>query len=535
MSISTRYAVAAGRRLCYPPVQIGLPRCRASLRVSRQRQTCRWSSSTAKSDILESIQPASPLAAGAREHPVMKARWEETSIGDNTVYYPRMKPNDYPSRTLRDVYDHWGHLVPDNIGEGRVLSIRKASAKLIFMDLHSDGVVLQVVANLARVEADREAFVDAYSRKLKKGDIVEFTGSPGRTKAGELSIYATELPNILTRCLHTPPPEFLDIEKRAESRHVDLMINQDNLHVLQARSFIINYMRSYFMSNGFTEVSTPILAELSGGASAKPFETSSTVFGSDKRLQLRIAPELWLKRLVVGGMHRIFEIGPNFRNENADLTHNPEFYSCEFYEAFTELEGLKRRTMELLAAMSKELQQQQERTGLKISDIDFDTPFAEIDFIGGIEKAVGVKLPMLDAPDALEQLLLQLDIASIERPAICTLPSILDHLASIYIEPTCQNPTFVCNIPACLSPLSKSSRRAEDQQLVSHRAELYVNGKELANLYEEENSPFEQRRKFVQQNAYRAAAAAAAQSTGRSVEALENEELIAPEMPDWID
>ncbi|KAK6338873.1 hypothetical protein TWF696_009679 [Orbilia brochopaga] len=425
-------------------------------------------------------------------------------------------------------------LGPRFMGEGRVLSIRKASAKLLFMDVHSDGVVLQVVANLARSGVDRETFTDVYGKKLKKGDIVEFTGLPGRTKAGELSIYATELPNILTRCLHTPPPEFLDVEKRAQSRHVDLMVNGLNLEVLQARSFIINFLRSYFLSNSFTEVSTPILAELSGGATAKPFETSSTVFGSDKRLQLRIAPELWLKRLVVGGMHRIFEIGPNFRNENADLTHNPEFYSCEFYEAFAELESLKRRTMELLAGLSREIKQRQEEghfTGISISDIDFASPFAEIDFIGGIETAIGRKLPVLDAPDALEKLLQLLDEAQVERPANCTLPAILDHLASTYIEPTCIKPTFVTNIPACLSPLSKASRRAEDQQLVSHRAELYVDGKELANLYEEENSPFEQRRKFVQQNAYRAAAAAVAQADGKSIEALEEAELIAPEMP----
>ncbi|KAJ6264486.1 hypothetical protein Dda_0632 [Drechslerella dactyloides] len=518
-----------------------LHQCRPSICAFRPRQICRRSSSIAAPSAEESVQPASPLAAGAREHPVMKARWEEISKGDHTLYYPRMEPGVYRACTLREIYKTWGHLEPgavadtgDPMGEGRVQSIRKSSAKLIFMDVHSDGAVLQVVANLAVSGVEREVFTNVYARKLKKGDIVAFTGLPGRTTSGQLSLHATELPEILTSCLHTPPPEFLDVEKRAQSRHVDLMVNNLNLEVLQARSFIINFLRSYFLSQGFTEVSTPILAELSGGATAKPFETSSTVFGSDKRLQLRIAPELWLKRLVVGGMHRIFEIGPNFRNENADLTHNPEFYSCEFYEAFTGLDRLKQRTMELLAGLSAGIKLQQDQgsfSGISISDIDFSAPFPEIDFIGGIEEAIGQKLPVLDAPDGLEQLLKLLDDAGIERPANCTLPGILDHLASTYIEPTCIRPTFVSNIPACLSPLSKASRRSEDQQLVSHRAELYVDGKELANLYEEENSPFEQRRKFAQQNAYRAAAAAAAQAAGESVEALEEAELIAPEMP----
>ncbi|KAF3934191.1 hypothetical protein ABW20_dc0106092 [Dactylellina cionopaga] len=307
------------------------------------------------------------------------------------------------------------------------------------------------------------------------------------------------------------------------------------VHVMLARSFIINSMRQYLLGQGFAEVSTPILAELSGGAAAKPFETSSKVFGDARKLQLRIAPELWLKRLVIGGLERIFEIGPNFRNENADATHNPEFYSCEFYEAYADLEGLKRRTTDMLVRISQEFEEARRTMFPKIKSLDerepmikFTAPFQEIDFIGGIEKAIRRKLPVLDSPNALEELLEIIDQDEIGRPVNCTLPGILDYLASEYIERECIRPTFVTDLPACLSPLSKTSRRKSDRQLVAHRAELYVNGKELANLYEEENSPFQQRNKFMEQNMYRAAAAA---NSGHSMEKLEEAEQVLPEMP----
>ncbi|KAF3081174.1 hypothetical protein TWF102_001742 [Orbilia oligospora] len=422
------------------------------------------------------------------------------------------------------------------MGKGRIKTIRKSSSKLRFLDLVADGFKIQVMSSFGRSGAERAHFDSAHS-KLKKGDIIAITGLPGRTKAGEISIYATELPQPLSPCLHVPPLELEDVEKRFQSRHVDLMVNPLPLHVLKARSFIINWMRNFFLQREFVEVSTPILAELSGGAAAKPFETASKVFGSDKKMQLRIAPELWLKRLVVGGLHRVFEIGPNFRNENADATHNPEFYTCEFYEAFTDIEGLKRTTTEMLVNLFSDFEKARPQRFPNIEayssrelTIEVKAPFREIDFIGGIEDAIGCRLPTLDEPDATERLLEIIDDNEIGRPVNCTLPGILDYLASEFLEPECIQPTFLTDIPACLSPLSKTSRRESDGQLVAHRAELYVGGKELANLYEEENSPFEQRRKFIEQNKFRAVAALEA-GEDLPIEILEEAEQVLPEMP----
>ncbi|KAK6496697.1 hypothetical protein TWF481_001685 [Arthrobotrys musiformis] len=422
------------------------------------------------------------------------------------------------------------------MGKGRVKTIRKSSSKLRFLDIAADGFKIQVMSSFGRSGVERADFDAAYS-KLKKGDIISITGLPGRTKAGEISVYATGLPQPLSPCLHVPPLELEDVEKRFQSRHVDLIVNPLNLHVLKARSFIINWMRTFFLQREFVEVSTPILAELSGGAAAKPFETASKVFGANKKMQLRIAPELWLKRLVIGGLHRVFEIGPNFRNENADATHNPEFYSCEFYEAFTDIEGLKRTTTEMLVNLFNDFETARtqqfpniEAFSSRERTIEVRAPFREIDFIGGIEEGLNCKLPILDAPDAADQLLEILDENDIDRPVNCTLPGILDYLASELLEPECIQPTFVTNIPACLSPLSKTSRRESDGQLVAHRAELYVGGKELANLYEEENSPFEQRRKFIEQNKFRVAAALEA-GEDIPIEILEEAEQVLPEMP----
>ncbi|KAF3921525.1 hypothetical protein AA313_de0201002 [Arthrobotrys entomopaga] len=322
--------------------------------------------------------------------------------------------------------------------------------------------------------------------------------------------------------------------KRAQSRHVDLIVNPFNISVLRARSWVINWMRNYLISHNFTEVSTPILAELSGGAAAKPFETSSRVLNA-RKLQLRIAPELWLKRLVIGGLERVFEIGPNFRNENADATHNPEFYSCEFYEAYADIETLKTRTTSMLSDILHQFEAARlhEFPGIrKVNErkcaVDFKPPFREMDFIGTIQKEIGITLPVLDTPYATQDLLRIFDKKGIERPVNCTLPGLLDFLSSKYIEPKCFFPTFVTDIPACLSPLAKTSRRISDGQLVAHRAELYVNYKELANLYEEENSPFQQRAKFIEQNQYRTAVA---QQNGKSLEQLEQADQVLPEMP----
>lgn len=248
------------------------------------------------------------------------------------------------------------------------------------------------------------------------------------------------------------------------------------------------------------EVNTPILASAAGGAVARPFKTHATEF-PEETLSLRIAPELWLKRLIVSGFDKVFEIGPSFRNEGIDKTHNPEFTTCEFYQAFADLDTLMSMTEELFRKISRQIANLNETVGnsLTPTTVDFNEPFRRLDFIPEIESAIQRTLPNLESPQAVDEVRAILDDLNIPLPDEPTLPRLLDRLCSEYLEPQCVGPTFIMNHPECLSPLSKSFTHPENGQKVSARAELFIENREVVNLYEEENSPTEQRKKFQRQ------------------------------------
>ncbi|KAF8415109.1 hypothetical protein EV426DRAFT_113935 [Tirmania nivea] len=376
---------------------------------------------------------------------------------------------------------------------------RDVSSKLYFFDLLQDGVKLQVVSNFKDVGGD----VKEYKKKilsLSIGDIVSLGGYIGKTPTGELSVFATTNIELLAPCLHTPPTNIQDIEKRFQYRHVDLMIRPEATETLRLRADIIQHIRQDFINQSFTEVTTPIIGDAAGGAIAKPFLTEATVYRG-RKLALRIAPELWLKRLVVGGMERVFEIGTQFRNEGIDNTHNPEFTTCEFYQAYANLEDLIAFTEHLLFGLATHVQKLKEMkyTTLSQLDIDFSIPFKRIEFIPSIEEELGESLPDLSNPEeATTQLLALFERKAITIPTYPTLPRLLDKLSSTYLEPLCTQPTFITHHPECLSPLSKSTLDQQGRR-VSTRVELFIRGKELVNAYEEENSPAEQRRKFLDQ------------------------------------
>ena len=290
--------------------------------------------------------------------------------------------------------------------------------------------------------------------------------------------------------------------------------------IIGARSSIIQYLRLFFLERSFMEVSTPIIEAIAGGAIARPFSTTASEF-PDRQLSLRIAPELWLKRLVIGGFDKIFEIGPSFRNEGIDRSHNPEFTTCEFYHAYAHLEDLMSITENLLSGMAGHIRQLNENGTLKPTEVDFSVPFRRLDFTAGIEEKIGRKLPDLDSEDALvqmKQLFEDLSLSPIDNP---TLPRLLDHLSSHYLEPQCINPTFIVNPPECLSPLSKSFTHPTTKHRVGARAELFIEGKEVVNTYEEENSPFEQRRKFEIQTRHSKAGGESEEIDESYLEALE--------------
>ncbi|KAI1952028.1 mitochondrial lysine-tRNA synthetase [Ophidiomyces ophidiicola] len=346
-------------------------------------------------------------------------------------------------------------------------------------------------------------------------------GQPHRTARGELTLLASELPKLMSPCLHVVPVDTKKHEVSPYERHVQLLADQGAADVLRIRSTIIQHIRNFFLKRSFIEVNTPIIASAVGGAIAKPFHTTASEFPK-QALSLRIAPELWLKRLIVGGFDRIFEIGPSFRNEGGyildtkcpgqvadlysglDKTHNPEFTTCEFYQTFADLECLMRMTEDLLAGLSEELSCSDGKLStLNLTGANFETPFRRLDFIPALENAMGHSLPDLKSVDATTMVVEMFSKLVIPLPDHVSLPRLLDKLCAVYLEPQCTNPTFIMNHPECMSPLSKSYTHPACNQVVAARAELFVEGKEVVNAYEEENSPFEQRRKFQDQLLHR--------------------------------
>jgi len=333
-------------------------------------------------------------------------------------------------------------------------------------------------------------------------------GSPICTKrkdnSRQLSIDASELPDILTPALALLPVNLENPETCIRHRHVDLLIHHKVSDILRLRSHIVQYIRNFLIKDDFLEFQTPIIADKASGAIARPFTTVATEF-SEKQLALRIAPELWLKRLIMGGMGRVFEIGPVFRNEGLDATHNAEFTTCEFYKSFADLTELISMTEQIMSGLAELTARMQERlNGLRKLDVTlFKTPFKRIEFIPAIQAALGESLPDLSKDDATEKLLSLFGRFSITPPQSPTLPRLLDKLSSIFIEPDCQEPTFIMHHPACMAPLAKSFLDHKTKQIVSARVELFVRKQEIANMYEEENSPFEQRAKFEQQLQWR--------------------------------
>lgn len=327
-------------------------------------------------------------------------------------------------------------------------------------------------------------------------------GVRDRTPAGLLTLAAREIPELLSPTMEQIPEILTDSKTKMQDRHVDMLVNKETLDILRLRSEITKHMRDHLHSKRFLEFQTPILAENAGGAIARPFVTQATEF-KDKDLALRVAPELWLKRLVVGGVDRVFEIGPAFRNEGVDATHNPEFTMCEFYSAYSSLQDLIHETEELLTSLAKHTKKLIETQLTTLPPIDmekFKRPFKQFEFIPALEEATGIRFPKLSAEDALPELLALMKLSGINIPGDIptSLPRLLDRLAAMYIEPkSFEEPIFITSHPACMSPLAKSFLCPKTYQLVSARAELFVGGRELANMYEEENDPKEQQRKLT--------------------------------------
>lgn len=387
--------------------------------------------------------------------------------------------------------------------DGRVRNIRFSGKRICFVDLYDARAAraLQLIVNFQKVGAAAQERFEADLRFLKVGDYVRGTGFPGLSQRQRtLSLKCTELPRVLS-CAQMPlPPRLSDASKINSNRVVDYQVN--GVQMLVLRHAIVRSIRQFLDSRQFVEVETPILSAQSNGAAAEPFATRSTALpeGSD-RLELRVAPELWLKRLVVGGLDRVYEIGKVFRNEGVDPVHNPEFTTLEFYQSFTSMEQLIALSEQLFKSVLLDLRALHSNAVIEslVAELErSDWKFNRVEFVPTLSQELGVDLARVDLgdPRALYAIL----------PADCALPpnlspqQILNKLASVYIEERhCGSlrPTLIYHHPAVMSPLAKTH---PDDPSVTKRFEVFVRGKEYINAYEEENCPQWQLAKFEQQN-----------------------------------
>jgi len=387
---------------------------------------------------------------------------------------------------------------------GRVHSIR-GQGKLLFYDVRGDGAKVQLMASLKDYASGPDAFEEV-TRAIKRGDIIGAKGHAGKSKTGELSVFPFEM-QLLSPCLHMLPKAtagghgsaLTNMETRYRMRYLDLIVNNENRIIFERRSKIINYVRRYFNDRHFLEVETPMMNMIPGGAVARPFVT----YHNDLSLEMfmRIAPELYLKMLVIGGLDRVYEIGRQFRNEGIDLTHNPEFTTCESYEAYADYEDLMNMTEEMLSGMVMEITggykiKYQPKPNTEEVEIDFTPPFKRISMIGGIEEKIGQKLPSFDDPMIEAKLELILEKFGLECSPPLTTMRMLDTLVGEFLEDNIVHPTFITEHPQIMSPLAKNHREKEG---LTERFELFVCGRELANAYTELNNPVVQYQRFLEQ------------------------------------
>ena len=352
---------------------------------------------------------------------------------------------------------------------------------------------------------DSTGRIQAYIRKDKIGDeqynifklidIGDFIGIKGaffKTKTGELTILADKI-KLLTKSMKPLPEKWhglTDIETRYRQRYVDLIVNDDVKKVFLLRSRIIQCFRNFFTQKGFLEVETPMMQPIPGGATARPFKTYHNALGMD--LYLRIAPELYLKRLVVGGLERVFEINRNFRNEGISVRHNPEFTMVEFYMAYAAYEDLMLFTEELFNYVLKET------LGRNVIEyqgktLDFSSPWKRISFMDSLREFAGVSEDVLNNPDAAVKFCEShnIPISKKDKPG-----KVLANIFDERVEPKLINPTFVFGYPIEISPLS---RRNDQNPEIADRFELFIDGKEIANAFTELNDPVDQRGRFMEQ------------------------------------
>ncbi len=369
---------------------------------------------------------------------------------------------------------------------GRILSIRKMG-RATFATISDSRAKLQVY--LREDGVGKQAY--ALWSFLDIGDMVSVRGSLFKTRTGELTVQVGSF-TLLAKCLHPLPEKWhglQDVELRYRRRYLDLIMNPEVGEVFRLRSRMIAEIRRFFDARGYVEVETPMMQPIPGGALARPFKTFHNALGID--LYLRIAPELYLKRLIVGGMERVYEINRNFRNEGISSEHNPEFTMLEFYEAYSDYHDMMNLTEELLHSLSLALLGKEEFP-FGEETISFRKPFARLRYKDAIIRHSGLAPGRFD--DRRDVIAFAAGMSGEETPV--SYAKSLDLIFDKLVKPRIVQPTFVTHIPKEISPLAKAS---EDNPEETDRFELIIAGMEIANAFSELSDPREQQRRFEQQ------------------------------------
>jgi lysyl-tRNA synthetase, class II len=374
---------------------------------------------------------------------------------------------------------------------GRIVALRKFG-KATFLQIQDESGRVQVYVKKETIGTDQYAIF----QKFDLGDIAGFSGGLFRTKTGELTIHAEEA-RLVTKSLRPLPEKFhglTDVETRYRQRYVDLMVNPEVRDTFRKRVEIVQLIRDFLANRGFLEVETPMMQPIAGGATARPFKTHHNALDID--LYLRIAPELYLKRLLVGGFEKVFEINRNFRNEGLSTRHNPEFTMLEFYQAYASYEDLMDLTEEMVSWIAAEV------TGSMLItyqglEVDLTPPWQRFTLEEALVNIAGLAPEVLADPEKVKALARS---KGIELPPNAGPGKAKTELFELLVEEKLINPTYVTAYPTEVSPLA---RRNERDPEVTDRFELFITGREMANAFSELNDPVDQQQRFEKQIAER--------------------------------
>jgi lysyl-tRNA synthetase, class II len=395
-------------------------------------------------------------------------------------------PHAYPGvRSIVEVKAPYDDLPAGEETEDRVrvagrLAARRGQGKAAFLDLVDRTGRLQLHA---RVDVLGEESLERLLQ-LDLGDLLGADGTVFRTRRGELSLKIDDW-ELLAKSLRPPPEKhhgLTDVETRFRQRELDLIANEETREVFMTRAKIITAIRAWLDERGFIEVETPVLQPIYGGGAAMPFTTHFNAL--DRDVYLRIATELYLKRLIVGGLERVYELGKDFRNEGLSFKHNPEFTMLEWYEAYADYDDVARHAEELVHFVATQ-----------VGDDRFKPPWARETLGDAIASRTGVDIYAHRSLEALQQALRE---HGLEVPEEDTWAQLVDHLLTKHVEPELQQPTFLIDYPVELSPFAKRHRTEEG---LVERWEAYVDGMEIANAFSELNDPDDQRARFEAQRA----------------------------------